>query len=54
MDPVFVDGSGWWFWDETWANRIGPYASRKKTETAMRDYLAWLGRPPRNLALISE
>jgi hypothetical protein len=35
-DPVFWDGKQWWFWDEDWENKIGPYP----TEDAARDAMA--------------
>lgn len=31
-DPVFVEDDGWYFWDETWTERHGPY----ETETLAR------------------
>ncbi len=29
---------GWYFWDETWCNRHGPFATREETEAAMKAY----------------
>lgn len=29
---------GWWFWDETWADRYGPYATREQAEDALERY----------------
>lgn len=32
---VFADGAGgWWFWDETWTVKFGPYPSE---DVAMRE-----------------
>lgn len=39
-DPVHfneVDGQ-WWFWDETWAEREGPYATAAAAHDALVDY----------------
>jgi len=36
MDPVHQDNNKWYFWDETWGNRYGPY----DTETEARKLLA--------------
>lgn len=40
QDPVHQDESDgqWYFWDETWANRYGPYDSRRKAEQRIDDY----------------
>lgn len=37
-DPVHEDAGGWWFWDETWADRHGPYPSEGEARTALKDY----------------
>jgi hypothetical protein len=39
-DPVHEAGGRWWFWDETWGTRHGPYP----TETAARSELRSYGR----------
>ena len=41
-DPVHIDWDDdkWYFWDETWATRYGPYDS----ETAARRALKYYGR----------
>ncbi len=38
FDPVHQDDAGWWFYDETWADRHGPYACEK---TARRELYAY-------------
>lgn len=38
-DPVHQDRSGeWFFWDETWCDRIGPYDSREAATSALARY----------------
>jgi hypothetical protein len=37
-DPIHSDGRGWYFWDETGADRYGPYATREIAKQAMDDY----------------
>jgi len=38
--------SGWYFWDETWADRVGPYASRSECEAALASYTEVLNHGP--------
>lgn len=35
-NPVFFDllTNKWWFWDETWTNKIGPFNSKEDAENA--------------------
>lgn len=28
----------WWFWDECWADRMGPFETRAETEEALSKY----------------
>jgi hypothetical protein len=37
-DPVHED-DGWWFWDETWAHRYGPYKTEANAREALRRYV---------------
>jgi co-chaperonin GroES (HSP10) len=37
-DPVHEDKDGWWFWDETWADREGPFVGEKEAREALADY----------------
>lgn len=34
---IHLDGS-WWFWDETWCNEIGPYATKELASEDMAKY----------------
>jgi hypothetical protein len=43
IDPVHVhkDGFGqvgWYFWDETWADRIGPYETEEEAREKLAKY----------------
>jgi hypothetical protein len=35
-------GNGWYFWDETWSDPIGPYPSREEVDRACHEYAAEL------------
>lgn len=37
-DPVHFDEGGWWFWDETWSGREGPFESRTRAREALSRY----------------
>lgn len=37
-DPVEQDTDGWYFWDETWADRHGPFDSEEKAREALDHY----------------
>jgi len=37
-DPVFQRDGKWYFWDETWANEEGPYASESECRTKLIEY----------------
>lgn len=39
MDPIHVGEDGkYYFWDELWANAIGPYENREQAERALKIY----------------
>lgn len=38
-DPVHRYGEHWWFWDETWADRHGPYSDEQRARNALRAYV---------------
>jgi hypothetical protein len=38
QDPVHFDNGSWWFWNETWSERHGPYASETEARTAVNAY----------------
>jgi hypothetical protein len=37
-DPVHKSEGHWWFWDETWADRIGPFPSYNIAERELSRY----------------
>lgn len=37
-DPIHSE-TAWWFWDETWADRCGPFGSRAEAEEYLTDYV---------------
>ena len=38
-DPIHQDSDGWWyFWDETWAYRHGPFNSLQECKEVLRQY----------------
>ncbi len=39
-DPVHCENGGWWFWIETWADRIGPYEDEITAHTELDRYCA--------------
>ena len=40
--PIHKCENSWYFWDETWAYRHGPYASKKECEIKLSKYAKWL------------
>ncbi len=39
---VHKDDGQWWFWDECWADRYGPYESEEQANAACSEYADWL------------
>jgi len=38
-NPVFQDDDGkWWFWNETWSDKYGPYESKERVAKALYTY----------------
>jgi hypothetical protein len=37
-DPVHFDNGKWWFWDETWANKMGPFDTETEAREAIQQY----------------
>ena len=44
-DPVHRDGvdGRWYFWDETWADRLGPFATEEVARRRLYEYALELG-----------
>lgn len=50
-DPVHKHEGAWWYWDEAWADRHGPFTSRTRAEIDFAYFMHWLNtgenlRPP--------
>lgn len=45
MDPVYQDKETekWFFWDETWADSVGPYDTEEECREDLRLYVIYLG-----------
>jgi hypothetical protein len=41
-EPIFQDQYGWWFWDEVWTDKFGPYHNQQTAKKAMERYFAHL------------
>lgn len=44
MDPVTfeLETLQWWFFDETWTERHGPFGSEAEAREGLRKYARWL------------
>lgn len=38
-DPVHFDNGKWWFWDETWTDRLGPWDTEKIARGMLDTYI---------------
>ena len=36
--PIHEENGKWYFWDETWANKCGPYDSEEDAQIALDKY----------------
>jgi NTP pyrophosphatase (non-canonical NTP hydrolase) len=50
-DPVHQEGDAWYFWDETWADRNGPFPNEATARAELKRYCEYLNGGP---AAISE
>lgn len=41
-DPVHYDFDAWFFWDESWAHRHGPFESEQRAREELKKYAEWL------------
>lgn len=37
-NPAPIEDAGWYFWDETWANYHGPFATREECSESLDRY----------------
>jgi hypothetical protein len=52
-DPIELVGGLWYFWDEIWVNKYGPYHNKHEAERACAEYCKTLERhDPRPLSLV--
>jgi hypothetical protein len=42
IDPVHEEVGKWWFWDETWADRLGPFDTELQARERLEEYIDWL------------
>jgi hypothetical protein len=47
MDPVHQENGEWWFWDETWADRWGPFPTEAAARESLSRYVDHLDGKPR-------
>lgn len=45
-DPIHEHEGKWWFWDETWSDRHGPYDSKERAEVSFKVYVETFLDPP--------
>lgn len=53
-NPLHEDDKGWWFWDETWCDRYGPFSTKRAAIIAMEEYCHYLGIPPRKEHVLNK
>lgn len=41
-DPVHQDEEGFWFWDETWVDRYGPYETEAVARDRLSEYVCYM------------
>jgi hypothetical protein len=41
-NPIHQYQDRWWFWDEVWAHRVGPFETQEKAQEALKDYCDYL------------
>ena len=37
-NPIHQENGQWYFWDETWSDRVGPYETEEKVREALKRY----------------
>lgn len=41
-NPIFKTTKGWYFWDEVWANAIGPFNTKTDAQKHLKEYANYL------------
>lgn len=44
-DPRFQDETGFWFWDEAWANPFGPFPTAEERDRSLGRYADFVATP---------
>jgi hypothetical protein len=44
IDPIHEEKGQWYMWQETWADRGGPFDSRKEAEVYLEEYCKVIDR----------
>lgn len=38
-DPIFAEDGSWFYWDETWTNKFGPFRSESLARASLKLYV---------------
>ena len=41
-DPIFYEAGEWFFWDEVWADKLGPFPNEVMARQKLEEYCEWL------------
>lgn len=45
---VVYENGAWWYWDEVWSNKHGPFETEEEAKADLKRYVEWLnGESPR-------
>ncbi|MHA2330233.1 MAG: hypothetical protein ACXACR_17070 [Candidatus Hodarchaeales archaeon] len=42
MNPIHKEKNKWYFWDETWSDKFGPYNTKKEAQAMLEKYAEYL------------
>lgn len=42
-EPVHEFDGSWYFWDETWSSRIGPFLTEDRARNMLEEYCKYIG-----------
>jgi hypothetical protein len=45
-NPVHEEDGQWYFYDETWSNRLGPFPDRETADAKLNAYVIYLNDGP--------
>lgn len=37
--PIHAEDGKWYFWDETWASKVGPFETEEEVKKALAEYV---------------